>query len=394
MASIPSLRQSRTVGPFRIHYDIRNPYSGRGQSPDGVHEMCVVDDYAAAIRRGHAALVEMDWRPLGDRVIPVYVYFIPQGICGRATPAGSGIPPLLELNCIGPEPSCAAARQRRQVTAVHEMTHLFQFEYDPPLRWMWLDEASATAMENHVYPRSTDFFRYLVLWFAYPERSLDSGTGYDCVSFVTYLVRRFGADIIPHIYDAGLGGDTKLEPIAALDAALQSSGCTIASAGPGDVFASGYCADAYFVDDPTSRLHHPKLRRRFADRAVTESFARYPVRDAARDDPVQHLGCRYYSFRLVPGSRALQVTVRPQDGRAREHLRADLYGVDHQFHRLGNARLADALGDGSLGGELPDFTESALDHAVLVVANCAWGQGSADNDDLRFAIHADVAFCQ
>ena len=407
--SLPS--QPTESSRFRLHWDYRSPDCGRGRPVHGIQECGIEKEYLGALERAHEVLTgpECNWPKLPWPSIRVYIQGLRPGLFGEAHPAGySGVGPALLLACGGSEPQQDWASQRRQAAAAHELTHLFLFEAKPLLGadWYFFDEAVATAMEPVVLRGNTDHFRFLYPWFMRPERSLDTTdndrTAMCAAPFVTYLMNRFGRDVVRKIYHvvghAAGGAQNPANTWAALTAVEQvlgQEGAVLADAFiEDDVFGSGYCVDAYFLDDPQSRLRNPGLYDRYDQRAVTETFCQYPVQDAAGNDPIDHLGCRYFRFRPNGAGSNLRVSVALPSQGAKKHLRGELVAVSPDGRR-GEQRvqLQRTSDDGAMEAPLADFKEPDVDHAVLVVANCAWGEveaGAPNRDRITFSISADV----
>ena len=375
---------------FDIRYRQRNPREGRGLAREGVQDESVVEEYAEALLRAHRTLsaTAYGWPALSR--LPVRVYVAATNVCGSAYRAAGGALARLLLSNMGHEPSRVAARRRRRATAAHELTHLFQFELVCGRNWQWLNEASATAMERVVFPGSLDHFRFLPPWVAWPEETITDFPGYRSCQFIYYLIHEVARNVVSEAYRIGRDGPG-LQPIEALAQAVEALAPVrfAAATGP-DVFGSGYCIDAYFLADPNSALYNVNLHRRFGDRFVSESFVSYPVAGAASGDPIEHLGCRYYRFYPPDGADALAVTVNLPDGPARTCLRGTLIAALPDGHAGGRVTLQRSRGERSMSGRMGGFVKGALDHALLVVANCTWQAGYDEADQLTYSISADV----
>jgi len=375
-------------GLFRIYYALRNPITGPGSPIHGVQGFSVVIDFARALKYGYARLTgkAFGWPGLSHLPVPVRVYYL-KAAFGFALPRMLGSVATLSFNSRETDVRIQEAKRGRQATAIHELTHLLQFEYGPPATWRWFNEATATAMEGAVYKRNQDCFRYLWEWVTQPHRSLDSLEGYTASPLIAYLMRRYGLRIASDIYRRGLLPSTKLRPFDAVAQALPS-GVAFASKEGYDMFGSGYCCEAYFIGDPSGRFGDSILRR-FGERAVSESFGDYPVEDAASGHSIDHLACRYYRFRPVEGKSRLTVTVALTNEKAKDFLRGELIGVTPHILPAGPPVTLKRNGD-SMTAELTGFQEVSFDHAVLVVANCAYGAGSANADGLTYTISAQL----
>jgi len=90
-----------------------------------------------------------------------------------------------------------------QVTAAHEFFHAIQFGIDLYEERWWM-EATATHMEDEVYPEVNDNYQYLPGWFQFPDNGLESTIGfyeYGNFIFAKRLSEDFGDDIIREIWE-------------------------------------------------------------------------------------------------------------------------------------------------------------------------------------------------
>ena len=89
----------------------------------------------------------------------------------------------------------------RRVTLAHEFFHLVQFGYYYGADACWWQEATATWIEEAVYPDVDDYLKDLPAFFSAPERGLDRGAcndtrHYSTSIFAHFLEQRFHADVI------------------------------------------------------------------------------------------------------------------------------------------------------------------------------------------------------
>ena len=382
-------------GHFVIHYALFNPRSGRGSQEHGVRGVSVVEEYAQALDRAYGVLTGPGhgWQEPAARPVDVYVCSLPRNAFGIAAPTLNG-ETKFGLARGGNDPRLSTVRRSRQAAAVHEFAHALEFEYRPAESWKWLDDASATAMESIVLPRSVDYYRFLPRWFSHPEESIDSkegDCGYRSALFIKYLVRRFDGRLISRTYEIGRDAGGTKQAMEALAEAIRERRCKLASARDEEVFASGYCCDAYFIADPRSLLYDPRLDSRYGDRFITESVDEYPVVLQRTDDFIDHLGCRYYRFWPQDAASALRVTVKLPTVEARHHLRGELVAVTKSHCRGKQLSLhRPSVNANSMTATLTGFTERSVDHAVLVLANCACGRGIHAADGLTFRISAHL----
>lgn len=394
------------AGNFRIHYGLRNPFCGRGGlapnvwdgSRHGVANDTVIGEYENALSLAYRTLSDpsMGWPPLRQLPVRVLVYELELGSCGFAMPDIDDTSCYLALANESVEPDIATARQCREATAVHELTHLFQFRAfppSPPARWLWFDEASATAVEMSLFSKNRDYYRYLLAWITGPHLSADSTPGYHSAPFVEYLMKRWGTDLISEVYAMGQQSGGTIEAVDALAQTVQlRSGPALpfsSAIADNDIFGYGYCVDAYFLGNPGSGIGNPDILARYGGRPVTETFCTYPVVDATASDAIDHLGCRYYRFRPMEKKRALHVRVDLPDPDAQTSLRGELILVTPQGMPAGRDTLARNPSGVYMEATLSGFTQRAVDHAVLVLANCAYGSGAPDG--ITFRISAEVS---
>ena len=395
MAARPDLNEVYEGVPrFRLRYAHRSPRCGRGLAHHGVRSMSIVEEYARCLGQAYDTLTtsEYGWEPLSSDRVPVYIYSLPRPCLGRTGPARYGAA-YIELTNEGDECDPAGALRRMRATAAHELLHYLQFNCGADNRWRWLNEASAVAVEPWVFEGNVRYLCHLREWFTRPERSVDDGSGYGASVFIGYLGSRLGPSIVRHTYEEGKKSNWGWQAIEALARAVENTQnqkpvLAFASATKRDIFAAGYCADAYFLQDPEQKHFDNGLYDRYGERAVTDTFCKYPVPNGARNDPIDHLGCRYYRFRPVDGHAKLTVKVTLPTPEAREFLRGELIGVTRNMSRGVAKALKRSRDRDSMSANLKDFTKRDLDHAVLVIANCAYGFGAPNG--LTFGISADV----
>jgi len=401
------LRETLETEHFIICFGLRDSPNGRGIAREGVTRRGQIRQYAHALE---LAFAHLEAAPLAlplppfasDGKLHVYVHDVPRSY--GFTQFVPGDPPVIELACRGAEPTPEQARHRSYAAAAHELTHAFTL----PLRlptwvekpdgshasidiWQWLHEGTAMFAETLVFPCNHDCMRYLVGWCDEPHRSLDHWNAqYQAGVFIGFLVRRFGHDFLGELWSLA---SQHPSPTALLEAVLSSRGRAFASPDPNvtDVFACGYCGDAYFLSDPSSGCFHPGLLERHGGRLITHALVPEPSHpETTGVDRVDHLGCRYYQLFPSAAASALEVTLFCDPPEA-VVLRGELLPVGTQFARLpGGAvslqRVPAAQPDGrsALRAVFPGFsTANGLDHVVLVVANCSYGATARDRVGLQ-----------
>ena len=157
------------------------------------------------------------------------------------------------------------------------------------------------------------------------------------------------------------------------------------SADVDNVFASGYCLDAYFLYDPNGKGHEKGVMERFTGRAVTKTwpFSRLPAKEEAPFS-LPGLACRYFRFLPDQQSRQLTVTIRPRNGRLISTIKAELaFAAPHDGYYVPSSKVsATKAGSGCTEShvcQLQNFSRQTCDHAVLMVTNCAIGLGQTGN---------------
>ena len=395
MATRPPLREVyEEVPEFRLRYAYRNRPCGRGLADDGVRSISIVQEYARSLGQAHATLTsrEYGWEPISSGRVPVYVCSLPGRCLGRTHHPRYGAA-YIELTNEGYECDPAGALSRMEATTAHELLHYFQFRCGADNRWRWLNEASAVGAEQWVFERNMRYLCHLREWFSRPERSLDEGSGYGASIFIAYLARRMSFKVVRRAYENGRTSGWSLQALEALAEAVKSTQkqkltLQFASAIEPDIFGAGYCVDAYFVQNPKHGRFDKALHERYGERAVTDTFCNYRVAGGGHHDPIDHVGCRYYRFRPTGESSKLTVKVSLPSPEARGFLRGELIGVTRNFGRGQSAPLRRSRTGDCMGGTLEGFTKDDLDHAVLVIANCAYGYGAPNG--LTFEISANL----
>lgn len=221
-----------------------------------------------------------------------------------------------------------------KVTCAHEFFHAVQFQYMTDTSAYWWMEATATWMENTVFPSVKDYLHYLGLkfddsddsgswqageifyyidgsvagttgrntrlWFDHPEYSLDTYNGtyeYGTMLWPAFLAGRYGEEIIRTIWTTGIGTHG-LPPLEATSEALAPQGVTL-----GDMFIAFANANykAYYVDHGTAYAddnHYPIIKH-------SGSYKAYPV---SITGTANHLSATYYSFIPALSDSTLSLT--------------------------------------------------------------------------------------
>lgn len=96
-----------------------------------------------------------------------------------------------------------------KITLAHELFHLVQFAYKDSGDFLdsdlWFLEATATAMEEQLYPEGDDYIRFVDSWYGQCHLDMDTFNGskeYGAAIFALYLEGRFGLDIMRQILES------------------------------------------------------------------------------------------------------------------------------------------------------------------------------------------------
>lgn len=116
------------------------------------------------------------------------------------------------------------ATEAMQVTAAHEYNHILQFGYDVT-QDTWMLEATATYMEEKVYPAIDDYLNYLPNWVQKIDIPL--------TTFDSQDVKVYGSAVWNHWLDREYGGDDVIQSAWQQSKALPSG------------FTSSFAPDAY-----------------------------------------------------------------------------------------------------------------------------------------------------
>jgi len=319
--------------------------------------------------------------------------------------------PILHLASRGTETSRMGELSRATATAIHELCHAFTMRWWSPGRvdsqgcdpWEWWSEGTSVFMETHVSPENQDSLRYVGRWADHPEVPIDDPYHlYQAGMFVRYLYHhpRLGAKFItavweePELESESEQTESVSDPCSAIEKVLARDVPNLAFASPeeDDIFAAGYCVDSYFCFDTRSACFNPFVFVRFGERQATESYEP-PICDAATQDSLDHLACRYYRF-MPPSNSAgttlnVRLTANPQGKESDiEQLKGILAVVTTNWSKGETVVLEPASEERTLESSMQNFTSGDVDHIVLIVANCSYGENARDG--LRYAISAEV----
>jgi hypothetical protein len=270
------------------------------------------------------------------------------------------------------------ALEALRVTFAHEYNHVLQFTYDS-LEDLWMFEATATWMEEQVYPDVDDYLTYLP---PFARSSRVPLTGNDATGLKIYgaaawnhvLAETGSAALVREAWDdsASLPAFRHLS-VAAYDSALEGDGNPFASLGHEFFEFATATAEWRSSSDFPDAVDHPDMKRAGELRP-----------GEARTITLDHLA---YALLKVPARLAtheLELRVRAPDG-TRSGL--DLVG------RRGSATSGSVdsspvfLDDGGSGAAALTGDEFARVTAVIVNADARVnGAGQYTRNDQRFRV--------
>lgn len=341
------LNQIRETPHFVVHFADRL-HARR----HGVHDLSLIDAHADSLETAWEKLAALRPELVKDLPQQTHVYVYDTRLAGMVERDGKER--LLLLPVRHDLPRWKDALQRAQAEAAHEVMHLFNAVRHAPADmksrwWEWLDEGLAVFAEAWVWPKNTDYYRFLPDWRDYPERPLDDAQArYQTRMFVAYLAARFGVEWLFQVWD-GAKADMPLEALCqALIGVMWEQ-----------VFAD-YLRQAYDLNEPSGMLYAPVTHQRFHRRVLT---ANVEVSDTSlwqREFQLDHLAGRYFRFAWAEGKK---LTLRWQKATQTDiPLHAEVW--------LGGATALSLQpdGTGAWAITLPQDEQVATE-AILIVSN-------------------------
>lgn len=164
----------------------------------------------------------------GEGQTDIYITNLGRGLYGFATPdvgqkgAKRFAYLVLDNNYVGfPSPPLDSMR----VTVAHEYNHILQFNYDL-FQDLWMFEATATWVEQHVYPDLDDYLNYLPAFAKTPQTPL---TGDDIEIYAEavwnhWLSSRYSTDVVREAWEGSRSADPKSFAPAAYEVAIRNLG--------------------------------------------------------------------------------------------------------------------------------------------------------------------------
>lgn len=136
-----------------------------------------------------------------------------------------------------------------QVTVAHEYNHILQFNYDT-LEDLWMFEATATWVEQQVYPDINDYLNFLPPFAKLPQAPMTGRDKVyaDCV-WNHWLESRYGADVVRDAWGMSLQAKPKHDSVAAYEASIKAHG--------GKSFSREFAAFAPVTAEWNSSLSFP-----------------------------------------------------------------------------------------------------------------------------------------
>jgi hypothetical protein len=134
-----------------------------------------------------------------------------------------------------------------QAIAAHEFFHAIQFVYDCTEESWWM-EASATWMEDEVFPDSNDNYRYLLSWFLFSDtyglEYTDAWHEYGTFIFAKHLSEDFGYNITKEVWEE-MNQTNGTNGLAAIENVLLSKNSTLLNEFSEFITANFFLEDCY-----------------------------------------------------------------------------------------------------------------------------------------------------
>ena len=258
-----------------------------------------------------------------------------------------------------------------KVTAAHEFNHAIQFAYDYTDDF-WMLEATATWMEDMVYPTIKDNLQYLrSSSISSPQTPADthsfSGFQYGQFVWMRYLHERFGDTAVRTVWDNTTLADAY--SLTAIEALTMSQGSDFASSFA--EFAAWNTKPSRFYDEGVGYETSTTSKR---NRSHTLSG---DMVGGATISNVDHLSSRNISFKPGAGVAPTDVITLSVDLGPRDMQRATVVSIAPGTQTVQNIPLV--LGQGELTVPFGDQTEVVLvmSNASNKMNNCVgWTPGS------------------
>ncbi|MFM9115431.1 MAG: hypothetical protein ACKOU6_04645 [Planctomycetota bacterium] len=267
-----------------------------------------------------------------------------------------------------------------KVAAVHELSHLVKSATMPYRRivdgiprfgldledwfesWLWFDEGLAVLAESEFLPELNNWLEYTYEWIDRPQFALDDPSmRYASVMFVRYLKRAMAQRERPRFVrdcwqksgfvwepELNLPKQTRLSALGAISESLNEQDVVFCDAQEQDLFASGYCFDALFLNVPGTLGYEPEVFERRGHRAICGALRLPSAGDAPGSFPrmerqplsLPALSCCYISIRadLTLGAVAaeaeavFEISVQVEDSQSAGKLKLEVVAVQQPEH--------------------------------------------------------------
>ncbi|MCC7201515.1 MAG: hypothetical protein IT393_02470 [Nitrospirae bacterium] len=128
-----------------------------------------------------------------------------------------------------------------KAVAAHEFFHTVQFQISDDICTNgWWMEASATWMEDHVYPDVNDYINYIYYWFQHPYLPLDTYSGSGCAGdpsqslyaygtaiWIKHLTEKYGSEFVYDVWNRMKNSGPAVNALSAVISALNDRGVTL-----------------------------------------------------------------------------------------------------------------------------------------------------------------------
>lgn len=171
---------------------------------------CLLDVYLADIASssGYGITMVDEGMPTSTVYIILDNDFLP--LCKGNS---SGICFPSDLNPDGPQEGAM------KVAAAHELFHTIQFQISDDIdQYGWLMEASATWMEDQVFPEVKDYVNYIGDWFDNPHVSINTFNGifeYGTAVWLKHITEKYGSAFIYDVWDRIRNKESAIDAIEA-----------------------------------------------------------------------------------------------------------------------------------------------------------------------------------
>jgi hypothetical protein len=240
-----------------------------------------------------------------------------------------------------------------KVVASHELFHLIQHAYRSKLS-LNFEEATAVWATEQVFPQQNDFEQFLPHFFENTDRSLghvlpahSDPFPYSLAIWPTFLVERYGAEVLPAIFEELSDTGSSTTDLSAIQAVLardhQSSLV--------EAFSS-FVLWNYFTGSRAKGFSGYEAAQTFPQLSPREIQAAPPFRISGK---IQYLSALYYEFPSTAGQR-----IRVSSERAEPRLALHLVTTNH-----GEVQIASSLPDE------PVVELAAGERVVMIAASTA-----------------------